>query len=192
MHKKISKRILIPLTDHIYAVLTRYQEKGKYESVMPINVSHLYNEEYQIACDIVKQMNETFQVDVGNAEASFITLHIVNSELDVDLQDTYRVTEIINLSVTTVEKFYGIELDSSSINYSRFLTHLQFFAERMIKNTFVADDIDELLHKRMNLRYPKAYACAKEIGKRMKEAYGWEIDENEYTFLTIHIARLLK
>lgn len=192
LSKTISKRILIPLTDHIYACLSRYKEKGKYEIPLSMNVSYLYKEEYEIATEIVKMMNEEFQVDVGQNEATFITLHIVNSELDVDLQDTYRVMEIINLSVSTVEEFFNVKLDNTNLHFARFLTHLQFFAQRMIKNTMLEDEADDIINKHINLRYPKAYACAKEIGKKIHDQYGWDIDANEYMYLTIHIARLLK
>ncbi|MBQ2139087.1 MAG: PRD domain-containing protein, partial [Erysipelotrichaceae bacterium] len=30
------------------------------------------------------------------------------------------------------------------------------------------------------------------IGEKIKEKYGYQIEENEYTYLTIHIARLLR
>ena len=36
------------------------------------------------------------------------------------------------------------------------------------------------------------YACAKEIGRKIEEKYGWTVENNEYTYLTIHIARLLR
>ena len=62
----------------------------------------------------------------------------------------------------------------------------------MIKNTLLEDEVDETINKHIYLRYPRAHACAKKIGQKMKEKFGWDIEDNEYTYLTIHIARLLK
>ena len=137
-------------------------------------------------------MNEDFNVEIGNEEATFITLHILNAEMDIELKDTYTATNIIDISVSTVEKYFNVKLDNENINFARFLTHLQFFAERMIKNTYLEDDMGDIVNKQMRYQYPKQYACAKEIGKKIEEEYNWQVAENEYTYLTIHIVRLLK
>lgn len=192
LNKKINKRILIPLTDHIYTALQRYKEGVQFDNNLSLNVSYLYKDEYKIAKDIVKMMNEDFNVAIGNEEATFITLHILNAEMDIELKDTYTATNIIDISVSTVEKYFNVKLDNENINFARFLTHLQFFAERMIKNTYLEDDMGDIVNKQMRYQYPKQYACAKEIGKKIEEEYNWQVAENEYTYLTIHIVRLLK
>ncbi|MBR2824915.1 MAG: PRD domain-containing protein [Solobacterium sp.] len=192
LNKKINKRILIPLTDHIYSSLQRYKDGVQFDNNLSLNVSHIYKDEYKIAKDIVQMMNEEFNVEIGNEEATFITLHILNAEMNIDLKDTYTATNIIDMSVSTVEKFFNVKLDTESINFARFVNHLQFFAERMIKNTYLEDDLGDIVNKQMRYQYPKQYACAKEIGKKIEEEYNWQVAENEYTYLTIHIVRLLK
>ena len=192
LNKKINKRILIPLTDHIYSSLQRYKDGVQFDNNLSLNVSHIYKDEYKIAKDIVQMLNEEFNVEIGNEEATFITLHILNAEMNIDLKDTYTATNIIDMSVSTVEKFFNVKLDTESINFARFVNHLQFFAERMIKNTYLEDDLGDIVNKQMRYQYPKQYACAKEIGKKIEEEYNWQVAENEYTYLTIHIVRLLK
>ena len=192
LNKKINKRILIPLTDHIYSSLQRYKEGAQFDNSLTLNVSYLYKDEYKIAKDIVKMMNEDFNVEIGNEEATFITLHILNAEMDIDIKDTYTAANIVDISVSTVENFFHKKLDNENINFARFLTHLQFFAERMIKNTYLEDEMGDIVNKQMRYQYPKQYACAKEIVKKIEEEYNWEVAENEYTYLTIHIVRLLK
>ncbi len=190
-NRKINKRILIPLTDHICSCLERYEKGVKFNKSLALNVSVLYRDEYKIATDIVDMLNSDFNVDVDRDEAGFITLHIVYAESDIRLEDTYTAADIINIAISTVEDHFNIKLDNS-INYARFVTHLQYFAERMVKNTFEEDDLDLEINKHINLRYPNEYACAKEIGRKIEEKYGWTVENNEYTYLTIHIARLLR
>ena len=77
------------------------------------------------------------------------------------------------------------------MNYGRFITHMQFLTKRIITNTFELEDDEEMI-KYTNYRYPDAYNCALKICDAIREQYQMEINKNEYSYLTIHIARLLK
>ncbi len=125
-------------------------------------------------------------------EFYIVSLHIINAQLDTDIKDVYTATGIVSMSVSTVEEYFNIKLNNDDVNFQRFVTHLQFFAKRMVKNTFLAEDEDMEINKHINLRYANEYKCAKLIGEKIKEKYGYQIEENEYTYLTIHIARLLR
>ncbi len=188
--KPISKRILVPLTDHIYTTLERYRNNTRFENELYWNIRYLYPEEYHIANDVVDMMNSEFNTEIDAKEAALITLHIVNAVLDIDIKDTYRATDIIDISVKTVEEMFGTPL-KKDINFARFVTHLQFFAKRMIQDAD-PEGSEEEIGKYMNLKYANEYRCAQEIGRRIEEKYKYKVDKNELTYLTIHIARLLR
>ena len=61
----------------------------------------------------------------------------------------------------------------------------------MIKNTFWDEGEDEI-SRLVRYRYKKAYECTKQIIGKLEEKYHIKVEESEYTYLTIHIARLLK
>ena len=191
-HKKISDRILIPLIDHIYSCLQRYEQGVSFDNTLAPNVSFLYHDEYKIATDVVDMLNSDFNTEVDRGEATFITLHIVNAQMDTDIEDVYKTTDIVNTSVKTVEEYFNVSLSSSDLNFIRFITHLQFFAKRMVKNTMLDEDLDLDMNKHINVKYANEYACAKLIGEKIQGKYGYQIEPNEYTYLTIHIARLLR
>jgi transcriptional antiterminator len=62
----------------------------------------------------------------------------------------------------------------------------------MVKNTMLEEDLDLDMNKHINVKYANEYACAKLIGEKIRGKYGFQIEPNEYTYLTIHIARLLR
>ena len=190
--KPISRRILIPLTDHIYSCIERNQSGMRFDSLLSFNVRYLYKDEYKIAEDVIDMLKSDLGVDADKEEAAFITMHIVNAQLDTDIEDIFKATDIVSTSIQTVESYFNITLDNQDMNFARFVTHLQFFAKRMVKNTFLDEDPDLEINKHIHLRYANEYDCARKIGEKLKEKYGFEIEENEYTYLTIHIARLLR
>ncbi len=189
-HKPISRRIMVPLTDHIYTTLERYHKNARFENELYWNIRYLYPDEYHIANDVLDMLNSDFNVSVDTREAALITLHIVNAVLDIDLKDTYRATDIIDISVRTVEDYFSLKL-KEDLNFARFITHLQFFAKRMIQDVEPEEDDNEI-NKYINLKYAREYKCAQEIGRNIEAKYKYKVDKNELTYLTVHIARLFR
>lgn len=188
--KTVNKRILIPLTDHIYTTLERRKNNVKFENELYWNIRYIYADEYHTAVDIVDMMSSDFNIEIDPKEAAFIALHIVNAEMDIDLKDTYKATDIIDISIKTVEEMFNVTL-KEDINLARFMTHLQFFAKRMIRDVVTEEDNDDI-NKFINLKYANEYRCAEEIARRIKAKYNYSVDRNELTYLTIHIARLFR
>lgn len=53
----------------------------------------------------------------------------------------------------------NMKINHDSMADSRFITHLQFFARRIILNTPL-DDYDEEINDFIAYKYPNSYACA--------------------------------
>jgi beta-glucoside operon transcriptional antiterminator len=190
--KSIHKRsLIVPLVDHLYTTLERYQQGIRLDNNVLWNIQFLYREEFKIAQDVTDMLVSAFDLPIDEGEANFITLHIINAELDLEPGDGYKANSIIEISVRTVEEHLDITLNRESVDFARFITHLQFFAKRMIKNTFLEEDEDEL-SKLLRRQYKAAYECACLIIARLEKEYATKIEEKECTYLTIHIARLLE
>lgn len=75
---------------------------------------------------------------MGEDEAGFIALHMVNARIDGnEMKSTLKMTEIVQHILNIITYHYGIVLDESSFSYSRFLTHLQYFAMRVIRKEVI-------------------------------------------------------
>ena len=60
-------------------------------------------------------------------------MHIVNSEAeDSTIDETFRITRIIQDVLNIVGRSFAMEFDTSSSYYYRFITHLKFFARRVL------------------------------------------------------------
>ena len=90
-----------------------------------------------------------------------------------------------------VREVYGAEPDSSTIEYYRFITHLKFFARRIVGSQKYGDEDTDLLEV-VRFKYPRAFACAEKICSYVLTEKGFRAGDNELLYLTIHIARVMK
>nr|WP_245329678.1 PRD domain-containing protein [Enterococcus alcedinis] len=84
----------------------------------------------------------------------------------------------------------GVNIDSQSVYYHRFITHLRFFAQRLFsEQTHENQEVDEMMLL-VKSRYPEAYACVGKIEKFIQEKYDYALSEEEILYLSIHLSRI--
>lgn len=82
-----------------------------------------------------------------------IALHIVNaSQGGYNLNKTYQITHIVQDILNIVRLHFGLVYDENSLNYTRFVTHLQYFAQRML-NEEIPNTGDDFLFEQVQLKY---------------------------------------
>lgn len=62
------------------------------------------------------------------------------------------MTDILGI----VRLFYGVVSDEDSVSYNRFVTHIQYFAQRVV-NGVVQGKNDSFLYEQVKLNYPEAF-----------------------------------
>nr|WP_279384831.1 PRD domain-containing protein [Lacticaseibacillus manihotivorans] len=102
------------------------------------------------------------------------------------------VTTIIKEVEDLVKDYFHTEFDEQSLNYYRFITHLKFFAQRILLGKHYDDDEDADLLKTLQVRYAKPYACTLKIQAFIQTKYHFEINNSELLYLTVHINRLVR
>ena len=95
--------------------------------------------------------------------------------------------------IDVIESYYGIKLDSNSVYYERFLTHLKYFYARVLKNEMSSDHglQDDFVFRILKTQYRDAAKCADLIGIYLNSEYDIEITEEEKGYLIIHIMNLV-
>jgi beta-glucoside operon transcriptional antiterminator len=69
----------------------------------------------------------------------------VNAQLNSEMRETIALTNIVKDIMNIVSRFFVMELDEESLSYYRFITHLKFFAQRVMNGTPV-QHADNSLH----------------------------------------------
>ncbi|CAJ1314862.1 PRD domain-containing protein [Paenibacillus sp. PK4536] len=186
----LSDNIYLTLTDHIHFALERHEKKLHIKNALLFEIQRFYKKEYSVGQDALQMIKDSTGISLGEDEAGFITLHIVNARMDGnEMQATIKMTEIVQHVLNIVTYHYGIVLDESSLNYSRFVTHLQYFAMRLLRKEIHYSG-EEFLYNQVKTAYVKAFECVSKINDYLEKTYQQSLSKDEYVYLTIHIHRV--
>lgn len=190
--KKFKDNVIITLSDHLYVAIKRCREGMTISNPLLWDIKNFYEIEYDIGLRALELIKNKFHIQLPNDEAGFIALHIVNVELDEDNMDNiFQVTKVIQEIMTIVKYHFHAEFDTSNIYYYRFITHLKFFALRLLKdNQFNEDEENELLDV-VKDKYCTSYECVLKIKDFLEKKYNYTLQEDEIVYLTIHVHRVV-
>lgn len=77
------------------------------------------------------------------------------------------------------------------MHYYRFITHLKFFAQRIILNKEDSKEVDAYLYEMVKANYNDAYQGTLKIGKFLQEKYNYTLNDDDRLYLMIHINRIV-
>ena len=188
--KALNDNIYISMVDHIYTAVVRAKDDILVKNALLWDIQRFYKEEYQIGKKTLEIIEKKTGVLLPNDEAGFIALHIVNGQLDEDVHDMYEITKIMQEIENIVRYHFKIEFNEESAYYYRFITHLKFFAQRLVEHKKQNKQEDDLLEV-VQVKYANAYQCVEKIAIYIKNQYNYELYDEEKLYLTIHIHRVV-
>lgn len=190
--KKFKDNVIITLSDHLYVAIKRCREGMTISNPLLWDIKNFYEIEYDIGLRALELIKNKFHIQLPDDEAGFIALHIVNVELDEDNMDhIFQVTKVIQEIMTIVKYHFHAEFDTSNVYYYRFITHIKFFALRLLKdNQFNEDEENELLDV-VKDKYCTSYECVLKIKDFLEKKYNYTLQEDEIVYLTIHVHRVV-
>ncbi|MBL1230007.1 PRD domain-containing protein [Enterococcus sp. BWB1-3] len=186
----LNSSIYITLTDHIYFAIQRQKEDSQVTAIMLPEMKLLYPDEFQVATDIVKKLNQRYETELGNNEVGFITMHIINSELgEKNSLNGLKIMEITSFTLNLIEIESRMKLDKNSLSYNRLLIHLKFLAKRLIYQEVLSEE-ESFEFFDSSFKKSQYYKLAAKITDEIKKQYQVNMQENETAYLAIHIGRI--
>lgn len=135
-------------------------------------------------------IEKKFEIRLSEDEAGFIALHIVNAQMDQSIKTIYEITQIIQEISNMVKYHYRIVFDEDSVYYHRFITHLKYFAERIVSNNLHENNEDDLLNV-IKVKYKNAYKFIEKLDEFIHKKYNYDLTDEEKLYLTIHVERVV-
>lgn len=188
------KYIYLSLTDHIAFAIKRNKEGILVRNSFLHEIKRIYKNEFAAAMLALEYLNERFNVDLNEDEAGFIAIHIVNSyyqgnsdKYDEDINVLKIMKDILNI----IRYYYKIDYDEDDLDYDRLVTHVRFFAKRVLLRKKLDDNNDDLLEL-VKIKYDRAYGCVEKINDYIMNNYSYEIGNDDKLYLILHIDRVTR
>lgn len=190
MGNKLDEKIYITLADHLIFAIERYKNKIILQNKMLWEIKQFYPVEYNIAFEALLELNNYFNIDLPDEEAGNIAFHIVNAQTKkLNMENTLSNIKMLKDIFNIIQIFYRKKIDVTSLNYSRFVTHLQFFIERVTNNQMLETN-DSFLYNQAASEYPEALKCSLRIKEYIKLSLNIEITNEELLYIIMHIIRI--
>ena len=187
----LNESLLITLADHISFAIKRKEDGVEFTNPLEGAIMSYYPTEYHLGQHCLRVIREETQTDLNPSEATFIALHIVNSELNTSMSVMYDITKLIKGTLEVVEYFYQKKFDRDSLDFNRFIVHLRYFAQRLFQAAPSQSDTYDTDFQEMIIRSCKQhYKCAQCVAEYIRNAYQREVSGEKLIYLTIHLKRI--
>lgn len=186
----IDDNVLIALTDHISMALEREQAGIICDNPLLFEIKRFYGREFELALKAREIIRGHLGIEISEAEVGFIALHIVNATMKQRADHLMLSIKMINGILNTVSETFGLTYDEGSVQYERFLRHLQFFSQRVLDKSIAQSEDTFLFHLGKD-QYPDALECTERIGAHIEQECGCVVSDAEKGYLVYHIANLV-
>lgn len=188
--KQLDESGCLALRDYIHFAITRCEQNLNVQNKLIWEIKRFYNEEYKIGCYALQLIKERIGIMLPADEAGNIALHIANALAHEKMPIVEEMLKVMQDILNIVKYYFIVEFDEESLVYFRFLTHIKFFAQRLVNNeTF--EGTDDSLFDIVREKYPDAYECTKKIKVYIDKYYTYNITKEEMVYLIMHINRLV-
>lgn len=185
-----NQKLVISLTDHIIFAYKRLKQNQLINNPFIVETKQLYSKGYKIAEKVIERLNHVLEVHFPEDEIGFIALHIASNTESLSMREMDLINELINKSVFILENDLKQTIDKDTIQYQRFIRHIQFLIKRLrngesLKKT---NAFEALLKE----QYPLCFNIALKIMRLLQQELKIKVYEAEVIYLTLHVYHFME
>lgn len=189
----LMEHIYLGLTDHLSFAVKRNNEGILIQNFYTQTLKRFNPKEYQVGLYALKLVRERLQVELPEDEAGNIAFHFINAQTNhSDSMDNQKIFETVKGILDIVKYNFSILYDEDGIGYTRFVTHLRLFAQRLVNGNQDLYDYEDSFYTHVLEKCPREYECVKKIGIFIKEKFDSKLSKQEEMYLAVHIHRILE
>ncbi|MEQ8153658.1 MAG: PRD domain-containing protein [Clostridiaceae bacterium] len=187
---KLDDHIYVALTDHLAFAIKRSLSNINLENPLLWEVQRIHKKEYKIGLWALELIEKELNIKMPEDEAGFIALHLINASIGEEMINTMSITEIVQQILNIIKYYFTIEFKENDISYDRLITHLKYFAQRIITDKQVMEDETPILQI-VKESYPDVYKCVLKIRSFIQKNYNYTINNGEIVYISLHIQRVI-
>ncbi len=187
---KLNPSIYFTLMDHLNFTIERQKKGITVMNRVFWEIKNYYPDEFKIGEYGLKLVKEAFHISLPQEEAANIAFHIFNARVeDVQSVDGIKYAKMVGSIINLTRYALNINMDTDSIHYQRFVTHVKFFVDRFFQNKMLEND--NQLYSHIAGLYPECMEGANKVKEYIEKVYKREIPEEELGYLAVHMNRLM-
>jgi beta-glucoside operon transcriptional antiterminator len=195
LNKEFNETSFISFADHLHTAIQRAKKGIQMKNFLLWDIKRFFPEELAIARKGIQFVNEKMGIELSDDESGFLTLHIVNAEIDSTNEAAINLTQMIEEILTVIKYTLKINFAENDIYFQRFITHLRFFSERVLNarlDEIEEDAVENELFVLINKKYPEAFEATKKVVELLDTRWHYQASKDEQVYITIHIARIIE
>ncbi len=189
LQRSLGRRFTIGVIEHIQYVLERLAEGIRIPAANMPELRVLHPHEFAAAQRMTAAISASLNTALPPEEAVFLTMHLLNATRDEPNGTAALLFRRVQHVATTVETGLGVELDTESPDYARFVLHVQFLLQRLVSQTMLRGS-DTSFFEFAKHSYPRSHAIAEQVKDYVRAATGSELTDEELLYLIVHVERL--
>lgn len=192
-HLQLMEHIYLALTDHLSFAVDRVRNGTAFPGFYSLEVKRFYPNEFSIGHYAAALVEQQLGVRLPESELGNIAFHFINAQKEHGYSgETRKMVGIVRDILEIVKYTFGVSYNEETIAYSRFMTHIQALAQRVLKHQQLCGDIQDLLGSSVKEKCRQELLCAEKIADYIRQQYEILLAEQEKLYLAIHIHRVLE
>jgi len=185
----LGRRLTMAVIDHIQFVLERLAQGIRIPTTSMPELRVLHPQEFAAASRMAAAIGAALDTRLPDEEAVFLTMHLLNATRDEPNGTAALLFRRVQHVVATVESGLGVDLDTESPDYARFILHVQFLLQRLVSRSMLRGS-DTSFFEFAKHSYPRSFAIAERVKAYVREATGSDLTDEELLYVIVHVERL--
>lgn len=188
---QLNESIHISLADHLHSAVENAKLGIQIPNSLLLDIKQYYPREYEIGQQTITFVDDRLRIKLPEDEWGFVAMHFVNAQYGKENTNVKKIITFVRDVNNFILNELDIKPDKDSLFYHRYMTHLNFFAQRVASGVHYSDDNDielSLLKK----HYREEYKVSCDVANYIKKNYHFKPNKDEIMYLTIHLAHITR
>lgn len=179
-HMKLMDHIYLALTDHLAFAAKRIRNGVILQNFYTLDMKKFNPREFQVGEYAVQLMSRKLKVEVPLDEAGNIAFHFINAQYDnPSNSQNLIIAHAVSAVLDIVKYTLGLTYNEDSLSYSRYVTHIRLFVQRLVSHNQLPEDTSPLLYDQIAPVCQKEFACVDKIQIYVSEQFQTQITNQE-------------
>lgn len=190
---KLMDHIYLSLTDHLSFAAKRVREGIVLQNFYTLEMKKFNPQEFQVGEYAVNLMRERLDLEIPADEAGNIAFHFINAQFNHPYNSqNLLISRTLDAVLDIVKYAFGITYNEDSTSYSRYVTHVRLFAQRLVSRNQLPDEKNDILYEQIHSICQKEFECVEKIQIYVYEQFRQKLSSQEKMYLALHIHRILE